>query len=427
MSILNKNSNDSSLIRKTNEKPLVAGVSPAKATNRTAVVAELKNACNSSRTILVRNDVETTKPTDSPSPRKLPKISPSKMEHLEQKNAACKNSNDVSRTKQTNELVKNNGESSTNNTTIITNATTSSQPPLNNSSAPLTNNTTICTKSRSNNVECKEHLPSSKMDVSLNTPTNSNPNVNNSSSGSSSSDSKKSGRPAKTKLHDSGEVKNFGKNTTSIGVARVKRKLLNQNKAADNNNYHEQRKEVSATKGACADSPKSPHSADRKSQRHRLKTILYQSPLPELAYITKLSASEASNSPKPLCNEDRLIVFYKNEYMAVRNAEGTFYLCQTMQNVYRTSPRISIRWLSEDEKDANIYLPDFYDHTDIECVLTTVDLKRIDKGHLRLPKNEKIRIENILKKALDVEKGLVPRPELLTEENPDGRKYITRN
>ncbi|XP_004535302.1 microtubule-associated protein futsch-like isoform X1 [Ceratitis capitata] len=159
--------------------------------------------------------------------------------------------------------------------------------------------------------------------------------------------------------------------------------------------------------------------SDRKSSRHRLKTIPFQSPLPELAYITKLSASEASNSPKPMSIEDKLIVFYKNEYMAVRNAEGTFYLCQTMQNVYRTSPRISIRWLSEDPNSSGIYIPDFYDHTDIECVLTTVELKRVDKGHLSLPKKEQARIESILKKAIDVEKGLVPRPEL-TEENPDG-------
>ncbi|XP_054726935.1 mucin-2-like isoform X1 [Anastrepha obliqua] len=158
---------------------------------------------------------------------------------------------------------------------------------------------------------------------------------------------------------------------------------------------------------------------DRKSSRHRLKTIPFQSPLPELAYITKLSASEASNSPKPMSMEDKLIVFYKNEYMAVRNVESTFYLCQTMQNVYRTSPRISIRWLSEDPNNSGIYIPDFYDHTDIECVLTTVELKRVDKGHLSLPKKEQARIESILKKAIDVEKGLVPRPEL-TEENPDG-------
>uniref|UniRef100_A0A1A9ULB5 Uncharacterized protein n=1 Tax=Glossina austeni TaxID=7395 RepID=A0A1A9ULB5_GLOAU len=192
-----------------------------------------------------------------------------------------------------------------------------------------------------------------------------------------------------------------------IATGRAKRKSKVESYAIDSS--------VSATSKAENITP----SADRKSQRHRLKTILYQSPLPELAYITKLSASEASNSPKPMSSEDRLIVFYKNEYMAVRNAEGTFYLCQTMQNVYRTSPRISIRWLSEDSKDPNIYVPDFYDHTDIECVLTTVELKRIDKGHMRLPKSEKTRIESILKKALDVEKGIAPRPEL-TEENPDG-------
>lgn len=188
------------------------------------------------------------------------------------------------------------------------------------------------------------------------------------------------------------------------------------------------RKSKSETTQVTDSTPSTPKDdeSDRKSKRHRLKTILYQSPLPELAFITKLSASEASNSPKPMSNEDRLIVFYKNEYMAVRNAEGTFYLCQTMQNVYRTSPRISIRWLSEDPKDSNVYIPDFYDHTDIECVLTTVELKRIDKGHMRLPKTERTRIESILKKAIDVEKGIVPRPEL-TEENPDGRKYCFPN
>ena len=106
--------------------------------------------------------------------------------------------------------------------------------------------------------------------------------------------------------------------------------------------------------------------------------------------------------------------------MALRNAEGTFYICQSMQNIYRTSPRIKIRWLSE--KDNNVYIPDYYDRTDIECVLTTVEMKRIDKGHMQLPEAEKLRIENILKKAIDVENGIAPRPEL-TEENPDGRKY----
>ena len=105
----------------------------------------------------------------------------------------------------------------------------------------------------------------------------------------------------------------------------------------------------------------------------------------------------------------------------MRNAEGSFFLCQTIQNVYKTSPKIRIRWLSEETPSGSVYSFDFYDYTDIECVLTTVSLERAEKGKYELVKSEKDRIESILKKALDVEKGVLPRPDV-TEENPDGCK-----
>lgn len=89
--------------------------------------------------------------------------------------------------------------------------------------------------------------------------------------------------------------------------------------------------------------------------------------------------------------------------------------------MYKSSPRIRIRWLSEEEKSANVYSLDFYDNTDIECVLTTVTLDKQAKGKFHLPKEERERVENILKKALDVEKGVLPKPDV-TEENPDGRE-----
>lgn len=54
--------------------------------------------------------------------------------------------------------------------------------------------------------------------------------------------------------------------------------------------------------------------------------------------------------------------FFRNEFLAVRNADGGFYVCQAMQNIFKSSPRIRIRWLSQEEgKDT--YSPDFYDHT----------------------------------------------------------------
>ena len=93
-----------------------------------------------------------------------------------------------------------------------------------------------------------------------------------------------------------------------------------------------------------------------------------------------------------------------------------------MYNVYKSSPKLRIRWLSEDTNKKNIYTLDFYDSTDIECVLTTVSLnasKKLGKGKFELTNAELDRIKNILRKALDVEKGIVNRLDV-TEENPDG-------
>lgn len=115
----------------------------------------------------------------------------------------------------------------------------------------------------------------------------------------------------------------------------------------------------------------------------------------------------------------------RSEFLAVRNADGGFFLCQAMNNVYKSSPKIRIRWLSEDAADKNIFSLDFYDYTDIECVLTSVSLNKLAKGKLELTQAESDRITNILKKALDVEKGIVDRSDV-TEDNPDGCE-LTQN
>lgn len=112
----------------------------------------------------------------------------------------------------------------------------------------------------------------------------------------------------------------------------------------------------------------------------------------------------------------------RSEFLAVRNADGGFFLCQAINNVYKSSPKIRIRWLSEETNDKNIYGLDFYDWTDIECVLTSVSLNKLTKGKFELVPAESDRITSILKKALDVEKGIVERSDL-TEDNPDGCKF----
>lgn len=155
-----------------------------------------------------------------------------------------------------------------------------------------------------------------------------------------------------------------------------------------------------------------------KTKRQRIRTQPYQSPLPEVELISKIS-SQPTRIPRS--NDERLIVFYKNEFLAVRNAEGSFYLCQAVQNIYKSSSKIKIRWLSQDKNDKSgeIYTPDFYDLTDFDCILTNLSLEKIDKKTFRLPPSEKHRTQSILNRSLAVEKGEVTSPSL-TEEHPDG-------
>lgn len=118
----------------------------------------------------------------------------------------------------------------------------------------------------------------------------------------------------------------------------------------------------------------------------------------------------------------------------MRNEEGTFYLCQAAQNVYKPakSSKIRIQWLNErdakkqkSKEGGRVFSFDYMDHTDFECVLTTVELNKVDSKSFELPKEECARIENILKKAMDLEKG--KKPVEVTEDNPDGRKFALIN
>ncbi|XP_050297031.1 uncharacterized protein LOC126736624 isoform X2 [Anthonomus grandis grandis] len=154
------------------------------------------------------------------------------------------------------------------------------------------------------------------------------------------------------------------------------------------------------------------------AKRQRMRTQHYQSPLPEVELVSKLSSSLLKS------NDEKLMVFYKNEFLAVRNAESGFYLCQAVQNIYKGSSKIKIRWLSQDKdkKDdkGEIYTPDFYDTIDFDCILTNLKLSKATKGKFMLPTAEKTRTQSILNRSIAVEKGEEISSSSLTEEHPDG-------
>ena len=66
-----------------------------------------------------------------------------------------------------------------------------------------------------------------------------------------------------------------------------------------------------------------------------------------------------------------------------------------------------------------MYTPDFYDNTDFECILTNLELEKLGRDRFGLPLVERQRTENILRRAIQVEEGVVDQLEV-TEEHPDG-------
>lgn len=159
--------------------------------------------------------------------------------------------------------------------------------------------------------------------------------------------------------------------------------------------------EMSPRRARKRESPRSPvgsgSDSGRASKRMRLQYQPFQSPgtLPVLALRSR--PSSATSTP-----EDKVVVFHKGEFLAVRNETGSFYVCRTAQNVYKSSKRFKIQWLNNDS-ELDIYAPDFYDNTDFECVLTNLRMRRVDRGRYLLPDEERKRTLNILQRALNVE------------------------
>lgn len=147
--------------------------------------------------------------------------------------------------------------------------------------------------------------------------------------------------------------------------------------------------------------------AEQKEKRKRFQTQIYQAPLPEeLALISKLSTSSQ-------LRDDRIVVFERNEFLAVRSPDRNFFLCRSMFNINKKSKKCRVQWLAEvNESDNNgdVYKLDFWDVIDFESILTNVLMRRIKKDKFLLPLNEKERIGNILRKALDLESGINTPP-----------------
>ena len=127
--------------------------------------------------------------------------------------------------------------------------------------------------------------------------------------------------------------------------------------------------------------------------------------------LQESSANPERNGEK----NSKIIIYYCDEYLAIRNEQNSFFICRAQHNIYQNGRKIRIKWFSNDQ-DPNIYRPDFDDYIDFECILTNLSVKR-ERDGVSLPESEKNRALNILRRALDVEKGI--------NSPPDPRKVLS--
>ncbi|CAB0030070.1 unnamed protein product [Trichogramma brassicae] len=105
--------------------------------------------------------------------------------------------------------------------------------------------------------------------------------------------------------------------------------------------------------------------ASSRSRRARTQTTPYQAPSATYNKTPKTPAvSTSRRSAVAKAQDEKLTIFYKGEFLAVRNADGSFFVCQANQNIYKSSKKINVRWLSQDKDNGEIYTPDFYDYID---------------------------------------------------------------
>ena len=115
---------------------------------------------------------------------------------------------------------------------------------------------------------------------------------------------------------------------------------------------------------------------------------------------------EISFSKLPHCApvSEREIRYRKGEFLAIRNTDDGFFLCQTARPIIGTELQTQIRWLTQMKANSDTYNYAYHDFIDSRCILTNVRLTKIKANKYRLPQSEKERSEVILWASIAAEK-----------------------
>ncbi|XP_013405621.1 tankyrase-like protein isoform X2 [Lingula anatina] len=147
------------------------------------------------------------------------------------------------------------------------------------------------------------------------------------------------------------------------------------------------------TKDQQLKSPKRPAAPEtpRSSKRVKVK----HEPFQFAEEVPRTPAKRPANS-----GSQEVLLYKKGSFFAVRNEEGSFYLCQALQHVFHnfTKP-IKVLWLST-HGTGNVYKLDYMDTVDLECIVCRVKLEYMSREVYRLPDKEERRISSVLNMVL---------------------------
>lgn len=92
-----------------------------------------------------------------------------------------------------------------------------------------------------------------------------------------------------------------------------------------------------------------------------------------------------------------VIHYDKNDFLAIRNEENTFYLAQLAETVRSAKPNMKVRWLDTEDNGKTYFLTNQYDQIPQKSIIMPVELNKLksDKKHSYYAMDDEVK-ENVL-------------------------------
>lgn len=123
-----------------------------------------------------------------------------------------------------------------------------------------------------------------------------------------------------------------------------------------------------------ADSIKKPRVSKPTLKSRRSSTVPSQSPVEQHHDVSSPEIVQRTD------DQQDVIFYEKNDYLAIRNEQNTYYLCQLMENVRSNRPMIRVKWLDTNDSGKTYYLTSQFDRIPQKSIIMPVTPNKLKTG-----------------------------------------------